>query len=204
MHVEYLICLKAFGYVGPHFQTFHLCSPGDLHFSKERLTPEEMYEEMCVNELLPKPFHSEFSKVPHKHPTRVLAAAVHFLIHKRMFDTKTSQAIAEKKLHMAVSGCKYDPGKQPSKRKGEPKDPKELTEQKKPKMAQQVTATESAQQATDIPDTQAVMEAKEHSLSDDDDDSLPDPFASVEHATKYSGPKEFTTKNPPPCKPCNK
>ena len=39
-----------------------------------------------------------------------------------MFDTKVSQAelakefaVAEKKLHMAVSGHKYDPGKKPSK-----------------------------------------------------------------------------------------
>ena len=179
-----------------------------------------MYEEMCVNKLLPKPFHPEFSKVPHKHPTRVLAAAVHFLIQKRMFDTKISQAelsqdfaIAEKKLHMAVSGHKYDAGKKPSKRKGEAKDPKEPTEQKKPKMAQQVittetaqqaTETESAQQVTDIPDTQAEVEAEEQLLSDDD--RLLDPFASVEHDTEYSGPKEFTTKDPHiiPHKQCKK
>ena len=108
---------------------------------------------------------------------------------------------------MAVSGHNYDPGKKPSKRNREPEVPKEQTEQKKPKTAQQVTTTETArqatetkstQQATDTPDTQANVEAKEQSLSDDDDDSLPDPFASVEHATEYSGPKEFTTKKPPP------
>ena len=57
-------------------------------FSKERLTPEETYEEMCVNELLPKPFHPELSKVPHKHPTMVFATAVHFLIQKRMLALK--------------------------------------------------------------------------------------------------------------------
>ena len=164
-----------------------------------------MYEEMCVNELLPKPFHPEFSKIPHKHPTRVLATALHFLIHKRMFDTKISQAelsqdfaIAEKKLHMAVSGHKYDPGKKPSKRKGEPKDPKEQTEQKKPKMAQQATTTETAWQATEtesaqathIPDTQADVEAEEQLLSDDDDDSLQDPFAPKEMTPKTSNTKE--------------
>ena len=113
-----------------------------------------------------------------------------------MFDTKVSQAelswdftIAEKKLHMAVSVCKHDPGKKPSKRKGEPKDPKEQTEQKKPKMAQQVTTTESAQQATNIPDTQADVEAKEQLLSNDDDNSLQDPFARVERDTEYLRPK---------------
>ena len=66
----------------------------------------------------------------------------------------------------------------------------------------QATETESAQQATDIPDTQADVEEEEQLLSDDDDNSLLDPFASVEHDTEYSGPKEFTTKDPNliPCK----
>ena len=40
------------------------------------------------------------------------------------------------------------------------------------------------------------MEAEEQSLSNDNDDSLPDPFASVDHDTKYSGPKEFAIKDP--------
>ena len=30
----------------------HLCSPGDLCFAKERLTKEECFEEICVNEIL--------------------------------------------------------------------------------------------------------------------------------------------------------
>ena len=55
---------------------------------------------------------------------RCLAAAAHFLIRKRLFNTKYPQlhvakdfAVAEKKLHLAVSRRKYDPGKKAPKRK---------------------------------------------------------------------------------------
>ena len=47
----------------------HLCSPGDLCFAKERLTKEECFEEMCVNEILPKPFHNKLGTIPLKHAT---------------------------------------------------------------------------------------------------------------------------------------
>ena len=53
-----------------------------------------------------------------------MAAAAHFLIRKKLFNTKYPQllvakdfAVAEKKLHLAVSGRKYDPGKKAAKRK---------------------------------------------------------------------------------------
>ena len=53
-----------------------------------------------------------------KHPTRCLDAAAHFLIRKELFNSKYPQlqvakdfAVAEKKLHLTVSGRKYDPGK---------------------------------------------------------------------------------------------
>ena len=55
---------------------------------------------------------------------RCLAAAVHFLIRKKLFNTKYPQllvakdfAVAEKKLHLAVSGRKYDPGKKAPKKR---------------------------------------------------------------------------------------
>ena len=58
-----------------------------------------------------------------KHPTRCLAAAAHFLIRKKLFNTKYPQllvakdfAVAEKKLHLAVSERKYDPGKKAPKK----------------------------------------------------------------------------------------
>ena len=76
----------------------HLCSPSDLHFSSERLNPEEYFEEMCINKILPKPYHSKFSKVPIKHATCCLAAATHYLLKKCMFDSKVSQSTLTKEL----------------------------------------------------------------------------------------------------------
>ena len=53
-----------------------------------------------------------------------MAAAAHFLIRKKLFNTKYPQllvarnfVVAEKKLHLAVSGRKYDPGKKAPKKR---------------------------------------------------------------------------------------
>ena len=72
-----------------------------------------------------------------------MAAAAHFLIRKKLFNTKYPQlliakdfAVAEKKLHLAVSGRKYDPGKKAPKRKHtsdvKTADPKPSTSQDQP------------------------------------------------------------------------
>ena len=102
----------------------HLSAPTELKFEKERLTPEEITEENCCNLLLPQPFHPKFAKLDFKDPMRCLAAAAHFLVRKKLFNTKYPQlhvakdfAVVEKKLHLAVSGRKYDPGKKAPKRK---------------------------------------------------------------------------------------
>ena len=102
----------------------HLSAPTELRFEKERLTPEEIAEENCCNLILPRPFHPQFTKIDFKDPTRCLAAAAHFLIRKKLFNSKCTQlhvakdfAVAEKKLYLTVSGRKYDPGKKASKRK---------------------------------------------------------------------------------------
>ena len=102
----------------------HLSALSELKFEKERLTPEELKEENCCNLILPWPFHPKFAKLDTKDPTRCLAAAAHFLIRKKLFNSKVTQlhvakvfAVAEKKLHLAISGRKYDPGKKASKRK---------------------------------------------------------------------------------------
>ena len=79
---------------------------------------------------------------------RCLAAAAHFLIRKKLFNTKHPQlhvtrdfAVAEKKLHLTVSGRKYNPGKKASKRKRtsdvKTADPKPSTLQDKSASAQQ-------------------------------------------------------------------
>ena len=102
----------------------HLSAPTELKFEKERLTPEEITEENCCNLILPQPFHPKFSTIDFKNPTRCLAAAAHFLIRKKLFNTKYPQllvakdfAVAEKKLHLAVSGRKYHPGKKAPKKR---------------------------------------------------------------------------------------
>ena len=102
----------------------HLSAPTELKFERERLTPEEIAEENCCNLILPQPFHPKFTKIDFKDPTRCLAVAAHFLIRKKLFNSKCTQlhvtkdfAVAEKKLHLTISGRKYDPGKKASKRK---------------------------------------------------------------------------------------
>ena len=72
-----------------------------------------------------------------------MAAAAHFLIRKKLFNTKYPQllvakdfAVAEKKLHLTVSRRKYDPGKKaPKKRRTsdvKTADPKPSTSQDQP------------------------------------------------------------------------
>ena len=126
----------------------HLSAPTDMLFEKERLTPEEITEENCYNLILPRPFHPKFSTIDFKHPTRCLAAAAHFLIRKKLFNTKYPQllvakdfAVAEKKLHLAVSRRKYDPGKKAPKKRCtsdvKTADPKPSTSQDKSTSGQQ-------------------------------------------------------------------
>ena len=72
-----------------------------------------------------------------------MAAAAHFLIRKKLFNTKYPQllvardfAVAEKKLHLAVSGRKCDPGKKAPKKRHtsdvKTADPKPSTAQNQP------------------------------------------------------------------------
>ena len=72
-----------------------------------------------------------------------MAAAAHFLIRKKLFNSKYPQllvakdfAVAEKKLHLAVSGRKYDPGKKAPKKRHtsdvKTADPKPSTSQAQP------------------------------------------------------------------------
>ena len=126
----------------------HLSAPTELKFEKERLTPEEITEENCCNLILPRLFHPKFFTIDFKNPTRCLAAAAHFLIRKKLFNTKYPQllvakdfAVAEKKLHLTVSRRKYDPGKKaPKKRRTsdvKTVDPKPSTSQDKSASGQQ-------------------------------------------------------------------
>ena len=62
----------------------HLCHPGELRFEKQYLSNDELYEQRCVNTLLPRPYHPALDSIPPKHPTRALAAAIHYHLWKRM------------------------------------------------------------------------------------------------------------------------
>ena len=162
----------------------YLCSPRDLCFAKERLTKEECFEEMCVNEILPKPFHNKLSTIPLKHTTHCLATVTHYLLRKRMFDSKIPQAalakefvVAEKKLHLAVSSRKYDPGKKFLKQKSYDKpNPKKNKASKtdEPKTDEVVKITEDKQPSP------GNFGEPQSADNDDYDDSLPDPFTPQE------------------------
>ena len=144
----------------------HLSAPTELKFERERLTPEELTEENCCNLILPRPFHLKFAKLDFKDPTRCLAAAAHFSIRKELFNSKCTQlhvtkvfAVAEKKLHPAISGRNYDPGKKASKRKRtsaiKTSDPKPSTSQDKSASKQQPqdeSVSEQQPQDEPIPD----------------------------------------------------
>ena len=188
----------------------HLSAPTELRFGKERLTPEEIEEENCCNLILPQPFHPKFTKIDFKDPNRCLAAAAHFLIRKKLFNSKCTQlhvakdfAVAEKKLHLAVSERKYDPGKKASKRKRtsnvKTADPKSSTSQDKSASEQQPqdeSASEQQPQDKSVPEQQQdvpTTEQQQDKASDtltsqsSDDSTLPDYGPAL---------KTFTTKDP--------
>ena len=56
---------------------------------------------MRVNEILPKPFHKKLSTIPLKHTTYCLATTTHYLLRKKMFDSKISQAALAKEFVVA-------------------------------------------------------------------------------------------------------
>ena len=189
----------------------HLSAPTELKFEKERLTPREITEENCTNLILPRPFHPKFTKIYFKDPTRCLAAAAHFLIRKKLFNSRCTQlhvtkdfAVAEKKLHLTVSRRKYDPGKKASKRKRtsdvKTADPKPSTSQDKSVSEQQPqdeSVSEQQPQDESVPEQQQDAPATEQqqdkasdtltSQSSDDSIILPDYGPAL---------KTFTTKDP--------
>ena len=197
----------------------HLSAPTELKLERERLTPEEITEENCCNLILSRPFHPKFAaKLDFKDPTRCLAAAAHFLIRKKLFNSKCTQllvakdfAVAEKKLHLAISGRKYDPGKKASKRKHtsdvKTADPKPSTSQDK-SISEQQSQDESIseqqpqdesvseqqpqdepvpEQQQDVPATKQQDKASDTLTSLSSDDSIPDYGPAL---------KIFTTKDP--------
>ena len=101
-----------------------LCSPADLKFSKLQLTPQETKEEISINQCLPKPFHLVLAVLPPKHPTRCLAAVIHTVLWRHLFNSKESSStiseefqVAPKKIYEGLTGKWYDPGQKLTKQK---------------------------------------------------------------------------------------
>ena len=137
-----------------------------------------------------------------------MAAATHFLIRKELFNSKYPQlqvakdfAVPEKKLHLAVSGRKYDLGKKaPKKRRtsnGKTAAPKPSTSQEQPQsesiseqQPQSEPVTEQQPQGKTATDTQ-----QEHVPSQfSSDDSLPDAFPSSTKTFEMKDPKSIPKK----------
>ena len=136
-----------------------------------------------------------------------MAAAAHFLIRKKLFNTKYPQlhvakdfAVAEKKLHLTVSGRKYNPGKKAPKRKRtsdvKTADPKPSTSQEQqlqdesvPEQQPQDESVSEQQQAAPTAEQQPQDKASDTLTSQSSDDStpLPDYGAAL---------KTFTMKDP--------
>ena len=150
-----------------------------------------------------------------------MAAAAHFLIRKKLFNTKYPQllvardfAVAEKKLHLTVSGRKYDPGKKAPKKRRAPDvktaDPKPSTTQVQPQdksiseqQPQDESVSEQPQdksiseqpQGASASEQQPQGEASTSTLQEpvpsqfsDDDETLPDAWTMAR--------KTFATKDP--------
>ena len=144
--------------------------------------------------------------------------AAHFLIRKKLFNSKCTQlhvtkdfAVAEKKLHLTISGRKYDPGKKASKRKRtsdvKTADPKPSTSQDKSiseqqpqdeSISEQQPQDESVseqqpqdepvpEQQQDVPATEQQDKASDTLTSQSSKDSMPDYGLAL---------KIFTTKDP--------
>ena len=144
-----------------------------------------------------------------------MAAAAHFLIRKKLFNSKCTQlhvtkdfAVAEKKLHLTISGRKYDPGKKTSKRKRtsdvKPADPKPSTSQDKsiseqqpqdePISEQQPQDEPVPEQQQDTPATKQQDKASDTLTSPSSDDSIPDYGLALKIFTKKD--PSFVPKKP--------
>ena len=135
-----------------------------------------------------------------------MSAAAHFLIRKELFNSKYPQlqvakdfAVAEKKLYLATSRRKYDPGKKTPKKRctssnntaalkastsqeQQPTQSKTITEQQ----PQSETVTEQQPQSETTTDTQ--QEHVPSQFSNNDDEELPNLFP--------TSSKTFETKDP--------
>ena len=151
----------------------------------------------------------------------MLGCSCTLLIRKKLFNSKCTQlhvakdfAVAEKKLHLAVSGRKYDPGKKASKRKRtsdvKTADPKPSTSQDKAISEQQPQDESiSEQQPQDesiseqqLQDESVSEQQQDASAAEQPQDKASDTLTSQSSDDSISLPdygtalKTFTTKDP--------
>ena len=137
-----------------------------------------------------------------------MAAAAHFLIRKKLFNSKYPKllvakdfAVAEKKLYLTVSRRKYNSGqKAPKKRRTsdvKTADPKPSTSQDQPQdksiseqQPQGVSTTEQQPQGEAVTDTQQEPVPSQFSS----DDSLPDPFPITTKTFEMKDPRSAPKK----------
>ena len=137
-----------------------------------------------------------------------MAAAAHFLVGKKLFNSKYPQllvakdfAVAEKKLHLAISRRKYDPGKKAPKKRHtsdvKTAAPKPSTSQDQPQdksvseqQPQSESITEQQPQGKTATDTQQEPVPSQFSS----DDSLPDLFATTTKTFEMKDPRSIPKK----------
>ena len=149
-----------------------------------------------------------------------MAAAAHFLIRKKLLNSKCTQlhvakdfAVAEKKLHLAISRRKYDPGKKASRRKCtsdvKTSDPKPSTSQDKSTSEQEPqdeSISEQQPQDESIselqPQDEPVPEQQQDAPATKQQDKASDTLTSLSSDESIILPdygqalKTFTTKDP--------
>ena len=98
-----------------------------FEFDKIRLTSAERKEERAANLMLPRPYHPSLATLPTKHATCALAAIIHAVIRKLVFNSKESPICEEfqitpKKVYEGMTGKHYYPGAKLSKAEKAQKD----------------------------------------------------------------------------------
>ena len=183
-----------------------LCNPGELKFAKSDLSPEETFEQHAVNTVLPHPYHPSLEKVQAKHPTRCLAAAVHYTLREKLFDKfhESQGKIADifqvkrKNFFTSVTSRTYDIGKKLTKMEKKEKELKDL-KFKKEKLKGQMPKVEKQDQAkekeTDKPATATTVA----------DEDMPMLISNSEEEQERGARKKIRTKKPTAPKPqCRK
>ena len=147
-----------------------------------------------------------------------MAAAAHFLIRKKLFNSKYPQllvakdfAVAEKKLHLAISGRKYNPGKKAPKKRRisdvKTAAPKPSTSQDQPQgesvseqQPQSESITEQQPQSESITEQQPKGEATTDTQQEpvpsqcSSNDSLPDAFPTTTKTFEMKDPRSIPKK----------